>query len=229
MTALAASVSPNALSAQETARLRQLEHIIEKRLEGFLEVGAALAEIRSNRLYRATHDRFEDYCLDRWALSLSRCNQIILATRTYNHLVAALPQDAKLLAQTNEHALRPLSRLEPQLQTVVWELIRKIEQRPAGKTVESVVELIKTAIASGWEERDAATPTDTNNQAPDPAHRGELTSQDETTRSRRILERRSTQLHSFCCWANRISIWDPEAISLGDDTACLKRHLKATR
>jgi hypothetical protein len=191
-------------------------------------VGAALAEIRATRLYRATHDRFEDYCLDKWGLTLSRCNQIIQTTRTYDNLVAGAPQDAELLAQTNEHALRPLSRLAPELQTATWELIRRIEQRPAGTTIEAVVASIKEAIADGWEER-AVTATDTNSREPNPVCHGGSTAQTGVTRTRRILERRSDQLGNFCRWANRINTWDPEAIALADDDLCLKRRLKTAR
>jgi hypothetical protein len=84
-----------------------LERTIEAGFEGFLKVGAALAEIRSSRLYRASHSTFESYCRDRWALSLSRCNHLIAAVKIFDHLTTEFPQDAALLADTGEHALRP--------------------------------------------------------------------------------------------------------------------------
>ncbi len=180
--------------------------------------------------YRATHDRFEDYCLDRWALSLSRCNQLIHTVKVYDHLSNAFPQDAALLAGANEHTLRPLSRLEPELQTAVWELIRRIEERPAGTTIEALVGAIKNAITDGWEERAAAAAvTDTNNRAPDPVRRDGSTLLDETTRSRHFLQRQSNELGNFSRWANRVNTWDPKAIALADDELCLKRHLKTVR
>jgi hypothetical protein len=169
--------SPSALTAEETSRLRRLESIIAGGLEGFLQVGAALAEIRSRRLYRGTHARWEDYCLDKWRLSFSRCNQIIQTTAIYGNLLAAVPQDAELLKQTNEHLLRPLSRLEP-----------------------------------------AA-----------PICRPGSTTRGDTTRTRRMLDRRSEELANFCKWVNRLAIWDVEAIALSDDALCAQRRLKATR
>jgi hypothetical protein len=148
--------------------------------------------------------------------------------KTDDNLVAGAPQDAELLAQTNEHALRPLSRLAPELQTATWELIRRIEQRPAGTTIEAVVDSIKEAIASGWEER-AVTATDTNSRELNPVCHGGSTAQTGVTRTRRILERQSDQLGNLCRWAGRITNWDPEAIALGDDKYTLERHLKSAR
>jgi hypothetical protein len=211
------------LTAQETSRLRQLERIVQEGLDSFLKVGAALAEIRDSRLYRATHDRFEDYCLDKWGLTLSRCNQIIHTTRTYDHLVAAVPQDAELLARTNEHTLRPLSRLAPELQSATWELIRKIEEHPLGTTTQTVVEAIKEAIASAWEERE---------QAPNSAIASALALSLSAGKGRKhpgLSARRSDELGNFCRWTNRVNTWDPEAIVLADDELCLERRLKAAR
>jgi hypothetical protein len=93
---------------QETARFHQLERVVEEGLDSFLKVGMALAELRDGRLYRSTHDTFENYCLDRWALSLSRCNQIIHTVKVYDHLSNVFSQDAALLAGSSEHTLRPL-------------------------------------------------------------------------------------------------------------------------
>jgi hypothetical protein len=66
------------LSRQELARLRERETVIERGLETFLEVGNALEEIRTSRLYRQTYPTFQAYVRDRWAILLSRANQLIL-------------------------------------------------------------------------------------------------------------------------------------------------------
>jgi hypothetical protein len=128
--------------------------------------------------------------------------------------MGAFPQDAALLAETNEHSLRPLSRLEPELQTVTWELIRHIEERPSGTTVEQVVSTIRNAIATGWEQRDTrSAPTGGKNGAT----------------PHRIQHRASDELGTLCRWSNRINSWDPTAIAEADDELRLKRHLKAAR
>ena len=50
------------LTAAETDFLSQLEDTIATGLHTFREVGEALGMIRDNRLYRASHPTFEDYC-----------------------------------------------------------------------------------------------------------------------------------------------------------------------
>lgn len=60
-------MTSTALAAVESTRLAELEHVIERGLTTFVEVGQALMEIRDSRLYRDTHAAFEDYCRERWA------------------------------------------------------------------------------------------------------------------------------------------------------------------
>jgi hypothetical protein len=221
-----------ALSSQETSRLHELEDVIAKGLDSFLKTGLAFAEIRFNRLHRLTHDRFEDYCRDRWALSLSRCNQILNTCKVFNHLATAFPQDAPVLSQINEHGLRPLSRLEPELQTASWELIRAIEERPRGTTIEEVVATIRNAIADGWHERAErqTTPSEVTRETRSASSRASSTAPAEHRNGTTSHQtRQSDQLGNLCRWAGRITNWDPEAIALADDELCVKRQLKAAR
>jgi hypothetical protein len=99
--------TPGTLTLQESSRLRQLERIIEEGLEGFLKVGKSLLEIRDSRLYRTTHDTFESYCRDRWALSLSRCNQLIGAITVYDRLTTVFPQDVPLCERRRKNRIKP--------------------------------------------------------------------------------------------------------------------------
>jgi hypothetical protein len=53
-----------------TQRLAELERVIERGLQSFVEVGKALADIRDGKLYRCQGDAtFEDYCQQRWGFS----------------------------------------------------------------------------------------------------------------------------------------------------------------
>ena len=52
--------------------LAELEQLIERGLETFVEVGHALREIRDRRLYQPQHTTFEAYLRDRWQPRLSR-------------------------------------------------------------------------------------------------------------------------------------------------------------
>jgi hypothetical protein len=134
-----------------------------------------------------------------------------------------LAADAALLEETNEHTLRPLSRLDPELQTVTWELIRHIEERPRGTTIQQVVNTIRNAIESGWQERERqAAENEADQQEASPA-RG----RNGTTPHR--SQRQSDELGVMCRWVNKVTTWDPEAIAMADDELTLKRHLKAAR
>jgi hypothetical protein len=214
------------LSEQEAERLRELEATIAEGMDSFLKIGKAFAEIRFFKLHRATHTNFEDYCRARWGLSLSRCNQIHRTIEVYDNIVAEVPQDAGLLAETNEHTLRPLSHLEPALQSAAWELVRHLEERPSGKTIEETVSVIKEAIASGWRERGTA---EKGTRPPAAASESRGHGRNGTTSQGTSHQRSSDQLGNLCRWCNRVTTWDPEAIALADDELRLKAHLKAVR
>lgn len=53
----------------ELARLAVLETFIEKNAQTVVEVAAALAEIRTNRLYKCTHATFQSYVEERFGFS----------------------------------------------------------------------------------------------------------------------------------------------------------------
>jgi hypothetical protein len=222
--------TPGSLTLQESSRLRQLEHVIEEGLEGFLKVGKSLQEIRDSRLYRATHDRWADYARDRWALSLSRANQLINSVAVYDTLTTAFPADTTLLAESNEHALRPLAQLEPELQVATWELIRHIEERPDGTTIQETVTAIRDAIAIGWQAH-TETPLEADKvEPPEPSHDASVDRNGSTPSSHsRTSPRAGGPLGTFSRWANKLTSWDPAAIAAADDELCMKRHLKAAR
>jgi phage N-6-adenine-methyltransferase len=57
--------------------LEQQEAVIERGLQGFTDIGPALAKIRDGRLYRQHFATFEDYCDKRWGLTHRSVNRII--------------------------------------------------------------------------------------------------------------------------------------------------------
>lgn len=61
----------------EKSRLSELETVIERGQQTFIDVGLALAEIRDSRLYREGFATFEDYCKERWGWNASRSRQLI--------------------------------------------------------------------------------------------------------------------------------------------------------
>jgi len=65
------------LTNREKTLKAELEGIVERGIQQFLEVGLALSELRSKRLYRVTHPTFEAYVRDRFGLARSTVDSII--------------------------------------------------------------------------------------------------------------------------------------------------------
>jgi hypothetical protein len=72
-------VPPAPMTDADLTKLAELEEVIEAGIAKFVEVGTALAEVRSERLYRAEYKTFEDYCRDRWSFGRQRAAQLIEA------------------------------------------------------------------------------------------------------------------------------------------------------
>lgn len=67
------------LAPNEAQALADAETTIEQGYAGFLKVGLALANIRDQKLYRATHTTFADYCDQRWHLGKTHAYRLIEA------------------------------------------------------------------------------------------------------------------------------------------------------
>jgi hypothetical protein len=197
------------LDPSEKQRFRELQLIIDQGLPTFLAVGRALSAIRDEKLYRDNWTTFEQFVRDRWALSLSRTNQIISTVRVVENITNAFPGDATLLEAANESTLRPLSRVEPELQVAAWELVRRIKAEPDAAVIKEVVTTIRSAIETGWRDREQSSSANGKHGTNGQRHRA------------------SDQLGNLSRWVNRITSWDPKAIAQADDELTLRRHLKA--
>jgi len=124
------------LTTQETVRLCELERIIQKGKDTFVEVGTALAEIRDAKLYKPKQT-FEEYCKERWGFD-----------RTYAHRLIESANVCKVLPMGNipktERQARPLAKLPPEDQPAAWEKAQELakeEGKPvAARHVEKAVE-----------------------------------------------------------------------------------------
>jgi hypothetical protein len=142
--ALAIEITP--LSNQERARFRQLRIVVERGLSQFLEVGAALATIRNERLYRETHSTFESFCRERYALARSTVDAVIRSASTAQLLIG---NGVELPANTSEAAVRPVSTLpSPKLQLETWKLIKAASGKrgPTQPIASKICRVIKNAI-----------------------------------------------------------------------------------
>jgi site-specific DNA-methyltransferase (adenine-specific) len=69
------------LQALERSRLAELEQVVERGLDTFMEVGLALREIRDGRLYRETYSTFERYLDERWGMGRAHGYRLIEGAR----------------------------------------------------------------------------------------------------------------------------------------------------
>jgi DNA modification methylase len=98
--------------------LAELEAVIERGRQAFVEVGLALLEIRARRLFRELgFTTFTDYCRQRWDFTPQRAVQLIQAAgvvETVRSLTAVAPAVA-----SHAEALAPL-RHEPEAMADAW-------------------------------------------------------------------------------------------------------------
>lgn len=131
------------LSTSEAGRLAELETVIERGLQTFIEVGSALLEIRNSRLYRHMYATFEEYCQERWDLRKSRIYQLMDAAEVVENLksstIVELSNEYTPLP-TNEAQARPLAKLAVDIQRQVWR--KAVETAPQGKITAKHVETV---------------------------------------------------------------------------------------
>lgn len=105
------------LTRDEKAELKRHEQTIATARRFRLLEAQAFKAIRDHRLYRATHETFEDYCRFRWGF-----------TRIQGHRLCAWAEVAENLLPfgytppSRESHARPLSRLTPEQQRKAWSL-----------------------------------------------------------------------------------------------------------
>jgi hypothetical protein len=106
------------LTALELTRLATEEAVIERGLSTFVHVGTALAAIRNERLYRATHATFADYAADRWGFGRSYAYRMINA--------AGVAEAVSPIGDIrNEGQARELSGLDPGVARETYERARQ--------------------------------------------------------------------------------------------------------
>jgi len=123
-----------ALSEDDQQHLNQLEEVIETGLETFRAVGAALLEIRQQKLYRATHLRFSDYLQEKYNLGRKRAYQIMGAATLVAELATEAQRQADIsgdvpfeLPHKESHA-SALAELPVEKRAQVWQEVSRDAQ-----------------------------------------------------------------------------------------------------
>jgi hypothetical protein len=117
-----ATINVTAVEVPELTEEEQRDRLhLERRVErAFFEAGKALTELRDRRLYRSTHKTFEDYCRERFGFSRRQPYHLIEAAVIFDNLVEKCERNVHILP-TNEWQIRPLSKLDPDIQPEAWE------------------------------------------------------------------------------------------------------------
>ncbi len=124
------------MSIQLTTRLAEEEAVIERGLTTFVEVGTALMKIRDARLYRDTHETFEDYCRERWGWSRQRSLQLIDGAE-----VARLLTTTVVIPERQARELVPLMREAPELVADAFEAaVEQSNGHPTAAVIREVVD-----------------------------------------------------------------------------------------
>lgn len=126
------------LTTQETVRLCELERIIQKGKDTFVEVGTALSEIRDSRIYRSTFKTFEDYCQKRWDFNRDYASKMIMAAEVVGNLSTIVDKPK------TESQARPLAKLPAEQQPAAWERAQE-KAKDEGKPV--AARHVKAAVA----------------------------------------------------------------------------------
>jgi hypothetical protein len=130
MTVALATLNPAA-----RVTLADCEQRIERALNGFVDMGQALTDIRDGRLYKATHGTFEAYCQERWDIGRDYADRMIAAAQVVLTIVSkGLP------APTKESQARALVAVpEPERADVWREAVERTGGKPTAKAITEVV------------------------------------------------------------------------------------------
>lgn len=134
------------LSANEAARLGQLQEVVVENFQSFVKVGQALAEIRDRELYREDFHTFERYCKHVFDIARGTAYRYIAAAEVVSN-VSKLETSGEIISMipANEAQVRPLTLLKPEQQMAVWKAA--VESAPRGKvTASHVAKVVKGYI-----------------------------------------------------------------------------------
>jgi hypothetical protein len=136
-----AEVLPAGTSGPTLAsRLAALELVIERGKQTFIQVGAALTEIKDQRLYRDQFNTFEDYCRERWGFGRQTAYDYLKASQVYENVRSSVQippsfTQARELAALEPEQQREIASTTNFANNTVAEIKEKVKQirQPAKK------------------------------------------------------------------------------------------------
>lgn len=113
------------MTGAELKRFKELDKKVSKFAKQLVVVAEALAEIKRDKLYRAKHATFQDYCESVHQISRQYANRLVKAGEIYSEMVPIVSKMGLALPD-NEAQMRELSRLPDTEQRV--EVLRTIAE-----------------------------------------------------------------------------------------------------
>lgn len=126
------------LDPLKLARKEFLVTLVNHGIRTFKEVGAALAEIRDEKLYLDEFNTFEEFCRQKWDIGQSRAYQLMDASQSAKDV-------STIVELPNESAARPLSNLPMKTKIKVAKSLAKSKKPITQKSVKEAVQKVTSA------------------------------------------------------------------------------------
>lgn len=131
------------LSKSEQSELARLCKVVDEGLTSFLAVGTALNQIKERRLYRQSHETFEQFVKDRWNISSSRAYQFIDAAKVSREVSTIVEKTGLEIELNTESQLRELNQIGtealPEVLEKIVEECKAQNKNPSATIVKDVV------------------------------------------------------------------------------------------
>ncbi len=133
------------ISAVESARLAELEIIVDEGRKTFLTVGSALLEIQEGRLYRSSHGTFDAYCQERFGFKSRNAYQLIGAAKVMGNL-----STVRNCAQIEtESQAREVGKAPAERQAEVMQRATELAEHRGSKLTAAVIAEARAEIVQG--------------------------------------------------------------------------------
>lgn len=108
-----------ALTKAELARLKECETVIERNVQGVIELGNALKEIKETKLWEQGYESFDAYCEQRWHFGKRYANYVVSSATIIEEMGTRVPASIPLPIQ--EAQTRALVNLPtPEAKAKAW-------------------------------------------------------------------------------------------------------------
>lgn len=127
------------LTKTERNKLATCEELIQQSAD---EMVAQLKVIRDERLYRADHATFEEYCQSRWNMTRQHVNNLISHKETIKTIADTAPNLETIVSKMPETATREIRDLPVEAQAEIVEKVVESGQKPTAKNVKAAREKV---------------------------------------------------------------------------------------